>query len=314
MAHTLLSRRAAVAAALAFLSLSLAPAAGPLHVLTTVPDLADLVRRIGGDEVDVQAIAKGTENVHAVRLKPSHLVAANEADAFFEIGLSLEHAWVPGLLQAARNKKIQPGAPGFVNVSEGWEAIDVPDSLSRQQGADLHPDGNPHLNLDPRGGRHMADAVLAALVVLRPEAREGFERRHAEWVAELEPAVQRWAALAQALRGKTVVTYHTEFDYLLRGLGLEQVATLEPKPGVPPTPRHLAEVIQAMRERTVPVVLTAGWSNTRTVDDVCSKTGAHKVELPSMVGGAPRADSWIAMMDEIHHRLADAYGVAWPPQ
>jgi len=285
----------------------------PLRVLCTLPDLADIVERIGGDAVLVQAVAKGTENVHAVRLKPSHIVAASRADAFFELGLSLEHAWVPGLLETSRNARIRVGAPGFVNVSRGWQTIEVPQSLSREQGTDLHPEGNPHFNLDPRGGRHMARVVLEALEALRPQRAAEFRRRHAELAAELDVAEARWAALAELARGHKAVTYHTEFDYLLRSLGIELVATLEPKPGVAPTPRHVAEVIQVMRREKVDFLLTAAWSNTRLVDDVCKKSGAKKVELPSMVGGASGADSWIAMMDLCHRRIASCLGLAWPP-
>ena len=284
----------------------------PLQVLCTLPDLADVVRRIGGGDVEVRSIAKGTENIHAVRLKPSHIVAASRADAFFELGLSLEHAWVPGLLETARNPRIRVGGLGFVNVSQGWETIEVPASLSREQGTDLHPQGNPHFNLDPRGGRHMAAVVLAALETLRPARASEFRRRHAALSAELEAAEARWATLAELTRGRKAVTYHSEFNYLLRSLGVELSGTLEPKPGIAPTPRHVGELIERMREEKVDVVITAAWSSTRLVDDVCAKTGARKVELPSMVGGASGADTWIAMMDLCHRRIAEALGLAWP--
>lgn len=288
------------------------PFEDPLQVLCTVPDLADLVSRIGGEHVEAQAIAKGTQNIHAVRLKPSHVVAASRADAFVEVGLSLEHAWVPGLLETARNADIRPGAPGFVNVSEGWTAIQVPTELSRRNTADLHPDGNPHINLDPRGGRHMARAIHAALVRLRPRAEAELDANLATYEERLDEAEARWSKLAEALRGRKVVAYHKEFDYLFRALGLELVGTVESKPGVPPTPRHIAGLVQAMRADGVEVVVTAPWSNNRSVEDLCDKTGAARVELPSMVGGTEAASDWIAMMDQIHGRLARAYGVAWP--
>ena len=280
-----------------------------LRVVTTIPDLADIVSVIGGDRVEVSSIAKGRENVHAVNVKPSHLIALSRADLFVEMGMSLEHAWVPGLLMAARNAHVRPGGDGFVNASVGWTAIEVPETLSRRQGTDIHPEGNPHFNLDPDAGRHLADAVLAGLVRVDPKSESAYRARHAAYVERIDAARERWDAIARRTAGHTVVEYHKTFDYLIRHLGLELVATLEPKPGVPPTPRHLSEVIGAMRERSVEVVLTEAWSNDASVRQVTRATSARGVELPTMVEGAEGAGSWIALMDLLHDRLAEAFGV-----
>ncbi len=280
-----------------------------LEVVATIPDLADLAREIGGDLVDVTTIAKGTMNVHAVPLKPSTLIAVNRADLFLQVGLSLEHTYVPGLLQKARNERIQPGAPGFVNCSEGWEPIDVPAELSRARAVDLHPLGNPHFNLDPRGGRHIADRVLEGLLRVAPASGDGFRARHAAWVERYERAFERWGALREELRGQRVVAYHSDFDYFLRFHGLVLVGTIEPKPGVQPTPRDLAALVQRMQAEDVDVVLTAAWSNSKNVRFVAEKTGARVVELPVLVGGAPGADSWLDMLDLVHERVATALGV-----
>jgi len=282
------------------------PCVEPLRVVTTIPDLADIVREVGGDLVDVESIAKGRENIHSVRIKPSHVVAMNKADLFVQVGLSLEHAWVPALLQASRNKRIQPGMPGFLNISEGWEPIQVPESLSRRQGTDLHPQGNPHINLDPRGGRHMAQAVLDALGTLLPDAKPELEARHASYAKRLDEAEARWRALAARVAGEKVVAYHASFDYLMLELGVEIAGSIEPKPGVPPTPRDLARLITRMQSEGIGVVVTAFWSNNRSVAEVARKSGARVVELPDMVGGVEGAESWIAMMDLIHERLAQA--------
>lgn len=280
-----------------------------LQVVATIPDLADLARAIGGDRVEVISIARGRENIHAVRLKPSHVVATSRADVFVQVGLSLEHAWVPGLLRTARNRDVEPGGKGFVNASEGWEAIDVPETASRRQGADVHLEGNPHVNLAPAGGRHMAGRILAGLSRADPEGRETYEKNHAALVERLEAAEARWAAIGRELRGRKVVEYHKEFDYLFRAHGLELAGTVEPKPGVPPSPGHLARLIGTMREEGVSVVVTAAWSNDKHVAEVARKTGAKLVELPSMVDANAAATSWIAMMDDVHRRLAAAFGI-----
>jgi ABC-type Zn uptake system ZnuABC Zn-binding protein ZnuA len=280
--------------------------AEPLRVVATIPDLADIAVQIGGERVSVQSIARGKENTHAVPIRPSHLVAMNKADLFVQVGLSLEAAFVPGLLEGARNPEIQPGKPGFVNCSEGWEALDVPASVSRQAG-DVHPQGNPHLNLDPRAGRHIARRVLEALVRLDPAGKEAYEQRHAAYVAELDAAEQRWAAQAAAWKGQKLVEYHQEFRYFARAYGLEIAASLEPKPGIPPTPNHTAEVIATMEREHVRVIVTAIWSNDDVVQRVAEKTGAAIVELPNMCGGLPGTDTWIGMMDVMHAKLAQAF-------
>lgn len=291
-----------------------AGARAQLDVVATIPDLADLARRIGGERVEVTAIARGRENIHAVRLKPSHIVAVSRADLFVQVGLSLEHAWVPGLLRTGRNRDVQPGGDGFVNASEGWEPIQVPATLSRRQGTDVHPQGNPHVNLDPEGGPHMARNVLEGLIRIDPEAEEIYRANHAAWLERHDAAAERWARHAEALEGRRAVVYHREFDYLLRYAGVEVAAVIEPKPGVPPTGRHLGEVISVVRREEVPVILTAAWSNGRHVEKVARETDAEVLELPTMVDGNEHAGDWIALIDHLFARLAEGYGVTLPEE
>ncbi|TAJ09784.1 MAG: zinc ABC transporter substrate-binding protein [Planctomycetota bacterium] len=302
-----LLRALAAACALAVAS----HAADKLRVVTTLPDLADIARRIGGERVEVTALIKGTENLHAVVAKPSMLVALSRADVYVQVGLSLESSWAPGLLESARNAALAPGKPGFVNGSDGWEALDVPADLSRK-GGDLHPQGNPHLNLSPRGGRHLAARILAGLVANDPAGRAAYEKAHAAYAVELDAAEARWKEAAQKLRGVAVATYHQEFEYLARETGIEIVGHVELKPGVPPTPAHIVELVDALRAKQARLVLTAAWSNNRQVAQVAEQTGARVVELPVAVSSAKGADTWIGMMDQIHARLVDA--LAQPPR
>jgi len=271
-----------------------------LSVVATIPDLADLARAVGGERVEVTSIAKGTMNVHAVPLKPSTLIAVSRADLFLQMGLSLEHAYVPGLLRRSRNARIQPGAAGFVNCSEGWDPLDVPESLSRSRGTDLHPLGNPHFNLDPRGGMHIADRILEALVRLDPDEAQYYRGRHARWRKSYEASYARWTKLSERLRGQKLVAYHRDFNYFLSFHGIELVDTLEAKPGVPPKPNDLLRLVERMQAEEVSVILTALWSNNKSVRFVAEKTGATIVEAPTMVGGVPGADSWLKMMDQLH--------------
>lgn len=300
--------RRAVLAALSFLSFVPLAAARPperLKVLATIPDLADLVREVGGERVEVDSITRGKENLHAVMARPSHLVAMSRADLFVEVGLSLEIAFVPGLLEGARNEKIRPGAPGFVNVSEGWTAIDVPVELSRKAG-DVHPQGNPHLNLDPRAGRHMAQRIFEGLVRVDPTGKDVYQANLDAYLAELATAEARWAEQSSDWRGQKVVVYHQEFGYLAAHTGLEIVGSLEVKPGIPPTPNHVAGLIQKMKAEGCTTILTAGWSRNKDVERLAEASGARIVELPNQCGGSPESATWIGMMDLVHRRIDEA--------
>ncbi|MHC4894146.1 MAG: metal ABC transporter substrate-binding protein [Planctomycetota bacterium] len=301
-------RRSKVAAWIVAAALVLIPraAADEVVVLATIPDLGDIAERVGGERVEVTTVARGTENIHAVALRPSSLVAANRADLFLQVGLSLEHAWVPGLLERSRNRGIQPGQAGFVNTSDGFPAIQIPEVISRSQAVDLHPQGNPHINLDPRAGRHFAEAVLTGLTRVDPDSAEAYRAGHARYLGELSEAEKRWAPVLERLRGSRVVAYHGEFAYLAASAGIEVVALLEPKPGVPPTPGHLANVVRQMRELEVDVVLTAKWSNGSAVRRIAEETGAQVLELPTQVRGAKQVDSWIGLIDHLLRELEGA--------
>lgn len=286
-------------------------ARAPIALVATIPDLGDLCRAIGGDEVSVKVLTKGTENQHSVAARPSMLVQLSRAQALAQIGLLLETSWIPGLLEVARNERIAPGAPGFINVSDGWQARSVPTEMDRS-GGDVHPQGNPHMNLDPQAGRHMAQRVLEGLVRLRPDSRAHFERRHAAWLERLGAAEARWAQIGQALNGRKLVTYHQEFEYFAARYGMRIVGTVELKPGIPPTAGHLASLVETMRAQQVDLIACAAWSNDRQVADLARRSGARVLVLPTYVGGQPDCDTWIGLMDLLHRRMAEHFGVPLP--
>ncbi len=288
----------------------LAQAPKPLQVVATVPDLADLTQRIGGALVEVRALATPAQNLHAVRVKPSHLVALSRADAFVQVGLSLEHAWVPGLLEVARNSRVQAGGAGFIDAGRGFPTIEVPVVLDRSQSVDVHPAGNPHINVSFEGGAHLAAEILAGLERLLPTHVEALRANHRAWRTEYEASLARWRATAEKLRAvdPAVLVVHTEYSYLLRDLCVRTLASLEPRPGMPPTPGHLAQVIEKAREAGVKVLLTAPWSNDRSAARVAESVSGVVVELPTMVGGGDTA-SWIGLVDGNVTRIARALGV-----
>ena len=293
-----------------------ATAVDKLRVVTTLPDLADIAKQIGGERVQVFSIAKGRENIHRVPARPSHMVALSKADLFVQIGFSLEVSFVPNLIEQCRNPRIQPGAgaaglesPGFLDVSLGWQPIQIPSSLSRQ-GGDLHPGGNPHVNLAPNGGRHMADRILDGLVRVDPGSEDAYRQRHAAYLEKLEAAEKRWQTMGAAWKGRKIAFFHREFSYIAEAHGIEEAVMFEPMPGIPPSPGDVARAIRDMKEQSIDVILTAVWSNNNTVRRIAKATGAKIVELPNMSGGLPGTENWIDMMQLIHDRLADAFGTA----
>lgn len=285
-----------------------AHAAGtPLKVVCTLPDLADITREIGGDRVDVTSLYRGKENTHALAAKPSHLVALSKADVFVEIGLSLESSFVPGLLENCRNDRIAVGKPGFVNVSEGWNALEVPSELTRREG-DVHPQGNPHMNLDPRAGRHMARVIHDHLVAVDPGSKTDYDEHLEVYVKKLDRAEARWKDMAKEWKGRRIVVYHKEYDYFADAYGLAIVGSIEAKPGIPPTPNHVAELVTRLKREPGALIFTALWSNNDTVAEIARNTGSQIVELPNMCGGIAGSETWIGMMDLMHERLARAFG------
>ena len=281
------------------------------RVVASIPDLADIAERLGGERIAIKTIARPGQNLHAVRVKPSHLVAVSRADVFLQVGLSLEHAWVPGLLEAARNRDVLPGGEGFVNAGEGFAAIDIPQKLDRSESVDVHPEGNPHINQSIAGGLHLAERVLAGLIRNDPSGEQEYRAGFTGWLSEYEAYRARWEVLAAAVKAteKSVVVYHREFDYLLRDLGLTVAASLEPKPGVAPTAKHLAKVVERCKEEPVCAILTAGWSNNSSVARVAKLTDLPVLEMPLVVGEGEGNESWIAMIDQSITRLARAAGV-----
>ena len=304
------SLRALFALLLCTLLTSATRAEDPLRVVATVPDLEDIAKVIGGERVELSCLSKGSENLHNVRVRPSMMVSIRRADVLLQSGLSLESTWLPSLLLTARNSKLQPGQPGLVNCSEDWPAIQVPQSLSRQ-GGDLHPNGNPHFNLDPAAGAHIAQRIAAALTEIDPLGEELYAKNLESYLKAIQAREARWKALVEGLKGKRVAVYHQEFGYLAQFAGIEVAISIESKPGIPPTPRDVARVVGELREKDVEVILTASWSNNRIVADIAEKSGARVLELPTQVGGATWAKTWIELVDGDLVRLRAEFGL--PP-
>jgi zinc/manganese transport system substrate-binding protein len=273
-----------------------AGAAKKLRVVSTVPDLADITKQIAGDLVDVSSIATGVEDIHAVPMKPSYAVLLNRADAIVLMGLEVEHAFLPALLEASRNPKIQRDTPGYIDTSVYVRPLEVPTRLDRSLG-DIHPMGNPHYNLDPGNGKNVVRAIVDGLARLDPANATTFKKNGDAYVAKLEEAMTRWQQQAAPLKGKKFVSYHPDFIYFAERFGMVQFGTIEIRPGVDPTPAHIADLIEKMRQAKVDLVIRELHYPAGLAATVAQSTGAKLVELPAMTRGVPEAKDYISFID-----------------
>src|SRR5436309_103970 len=214
------SRFCGLILALALVSSGMARAEAKIYVVTTLPDLADIAARIGGDLVTVESLAKGVEDPHGVPIKPSFVPKLNRAQVLVVMGLEYEHSWIPALLSEARNSKIMKGNIGYIDVSLKVTPKEVPTDLSRAKG-ELHPAGNPHFNLDPEGGRLIAQTIAEGLALNFPQHRATFEANLKAFMAQLDAKIQEWKVMARPLKGVKFISYHADFTYFAYRFRLE---------------------------------------------------------------------------------------------
>ena len=274
-----------------------------LNVVATTPDFAALAREIGGDLVLVTALAKPTEDPHFVDAKPSHLVTLNRADALIEGGAELELGWLPPLLDNARNGRIASGAPGRIVASQGIMMIEVPTTFDRSKG-DVHSLGNPHFLMDPMNVKIVAKNIADHLAQVSPESAETFKANLQRFNARIDQKFVEWKKRLEAYRDAKLVTYHKDFDYLAERFDLEIVETLEPKPGIAPSPAHLAKVVSAMKAKNARVILVQPHQNRKTAETVARQTGATVLDVPQQPGAVPNTSTYFDLMDHIVTTLA----------
>lgn len=275
------------------------PAIAEMEVVTTTTDLASLFREVGGDRVEVQALAKGYQDPHYVAAKPSYMARMRDADLLAYVGLELEVGWLPLLIRGSRNPELAAGGRGNLVLSSGIEIRDVPTGEVDRSEGDIHPLGNPHYWLDPRNLVTMAHSVEAALARLDPEHAEEYEDGRVAFVKELQSRIEQWESRLAPYRGTEVVCYHTEWEYLTDWLGLEIVGYVEKNPGIPPSPRHL-HALQAQIEREkIPLVLMSNFFERSRVEQLAERAGATLVVLPASVGGEEGVDDLFDLFDHL---------------
>ena len=276
-----------------------------LKVVATLPDLASLARDMGGDKVEVSAMAKPTEDSHFVDARPSFVVQLRSADVLIDGGAELELGWLPPLLQNARNPKLEAGKPGRVQASQGVRLMNVPANVTRAAG-DVHALGNPHFMTDPIIAKTVAQHIAQSFAAVDPTNAASYDANYKKFEATINAKLQEWGAAMLPFKGQSVVAYHDSWVYFAHRFGLNIDIFLEPKPGIPPSPSHLAEVIDKMKAQKIKAIIVEPFHDRKIAEKVASSTGAKVVDFAQYPGAFPGTDSYVALIDTLVSRLAAA--------
>ena len=300
------SEVSATAAVLAVL-LAGTTANAQLRVVTSTEDLASITHEIGGDRVDVVALARGYQDPHFVDPKPSFILAVNRADLYIAVGRDLELGWLPPLLTGSRNARVQPGASGYLDASRNVRILGIPTGQITRAMGDLHPLGNPHYWLDPGNGRLIAQAVRDRLSEIAAADTAYFAERYDDFDRRLAAAEERWDATMAPYKGAELVTYHRSWPNFMERFGLEVIGYVEPRPGIPPSPLHIIELIGEMKSGGVRLIVVEPYFSLRTPQSIANQIeGGEVLVLAPSVGGVDEATDYIQLFDYNVNLLAGA--------
>jgi zinc/manganese transport system substrate-binding protein len=281
-----------------------------VKVVASTEDLASLTREVGGDRVKVDGIARGYQDPHFVEAKPSFILKLHAAQLLVVVGRELEIGWLPPLITQSRNAKIQPGSEGYLDASLTARILEIPSGQITRAMGDVHPAGNPHYWLDPENGRRIAAAVRDTLSRLSPADAGYFATRYADFDKRLAEAEKRWQAEMAPYKGVKVVTYHRSWPNFTERFGLDVVGYVEPKPGIPPSPSHTIDLIQAMKRLGVKILLVEPYFDLKTPNSIGRETGAKVLVLPPSVGGEKEITDYIKLFDYDVKLVVDALKAA----
>ncbi len=282
------------------------PARADLKVATSLEDLASVAQFVGGTHVTAVSLCKGYQDPHFVPAKPSLMRLLRNADVFVSVGLELDGGWLPVVLPGSRNPRIQPGGPGFVDASEGVDVLEKPSGTVNRAEGDIHPLGNPHYYLDPVRLNVVAKHLARVFGQLDPAHATEYEANAAAFAERMTTSLKGWQAALAPFDGRALVTYHTNFAYFLDRFHFKLFGTVELKPGIPPTPRHLAELGAAMKAAGVGAVLYQPYQDAEASRELATRAGGRAVEIPTEVGGVPAAKDVFAKFDFIVAAISGA--------
>lgn len=285
-----------------FFGLTVGTAQADLKIFATVPEWGALAQEIGGSKVKVIAATTALQDPHRIEAKPSLLARARLANLVIAAGADLEIGWLPVVIRDSGNAAIQVGQPGYFEAANFVNRLDVPTTLDRAHG-DVHAAGNPHTHLDPRNVLRVGEALTARLAELDPPNAAAYQAGYQAFASKWQTAIMRWQKEAVPLKGVPVLVHHASFVYLINWLGMKEVGTLEPKPGVEPTSGHLSGLLERQQSAPAKMVLRAAYQHEGPSQWMTSKTGLPAVLLPYTVGGTAEAKDLFGLFDDTVQRL-----------
>lgn len=289
----------------AVFSLACPPVFAAVSVFACVPEWASLASELGGDKVSIYQASSALQDPHRIEARPSLVARMRSADLAICTGAGLEIGWLPVLLQTAGNSKVQPGRPGFLAAAELVDKLEMPKRLDRAEG-DIHPEGNPHVHLDPHNVARIALVVTQRLQQLDIANAAYYEARGKDFQTRWQQAIGRWEKDAAGLRGAKVVCHHKSATYLLHWLGMTEVMNVEPKPGLPPTAGHLAELVGRLKAEPADFITRAMYNEPKATEWLAERTGISLVALPYTVGGTPEAKDLFSLFEDSIARMKKA--------
>lgn len=284
------------------LALAAAPAPAALNIFTCTPEWGSLGKELGGDKVNVYIATNALQDPHHVEARPSLIARARSADLVVCTGAQLEIGWLPLVLTQAGNAKIQVGQPGYFEASAQVTLLEVPTLVDRSQG-DVHPGGNPHIHLDPRNIAKVAAALGERMAQLDAAEAGNYRARTRAFLERWREATARWEKEGAPLKGMAVVGYHKNMTYLNAWLGIREIGSLEPKPGLPPTTAHMSELLTRLAKDPVKAVVRSAYNDPRAAEWLSSNAKIPVVMLPFTVGGSDKAKDLFGLFDDTLARL-----------
>ena len=279
-----------------------APAHAELKIFACEPEWAALAEQLGGDRVDVYSATTGLQDVHYIQARPSLISRYRQADLVICTGADLEAGWLPLLARQAGNPRVLPGKPGLLLAAEFVPMLEVPASVDRSEG-DIHPYGNPHIQLDPGNIARVAAVLSQRLVEIDPEGGADYQARMQDFSGRWDRAVAGWEARAQALSGMEIVVHHRSWVYLVNWLGLQELGSLEPKPGIEPSASYLATLLAGLQGKDLSLIIRSAYQSPRASDWLAARTGAPAIVVPQTVGAMPGTDDLFSWYDTILRQL-----------
>ena len=278
------------------------PSIAALNIFACEQEWAALAQELAGDKASIYSATTALQDVHKVEARPSLIARVRSADLLICSGSELEVGWLPLLLTQSGNAKIQPGSEGYFEASQFVPKLEIPKVVDRALG-DVHPSGNPHVHLDPRNIPRVAEVLTVRFVQLDPANADTYKARGISFRERWRAALSRWEQQATRLKGVPVVVYHKDMSYFINWSGMREAGSLEPKPGLPPTPAHLAELVERMKREPAKVVVYSAYNSPRAAEFLSERTKIPSVMLPFTVGGTDRAKDLFGLFDDTIGRL-----------